>query len=201
MARDSILVAVTGGIGSGKSVVSRMLRIMGETVYDCDSRAKVMMDRSATIKNDIARLISADVICGGNIDRGRLSEIVFADIEKLKILNGIVHKHVRDDIGRLREETSRSVIFVETAILFESGLDTMVEQVWNVSAPDDLRVRRVMKRNSIGAEAVLARMRAQAASEVAGRVHPLVYQIINDDVEPLLPRVLYLLGKVSERSV
>lgn len=193
MAERTVLIAVTGGIGSGKSVVCRMLHELGYRVYDCDSRAKELMDSSDSIKKSIACSISEEVITDAGIDRSRLSEIVFNDIEKLAVLNGIVHRHVLDDICRWSYESTDKVAFIETAILYQSGLDGMVHRVWDVIAPIDLRVRRVMKRNGLDEASVLARIRSQE-SFVPENMHPRVDNIINDDVAPLLPRIEMLLS-------
>lgn len=187
------LIAVSGGIGSGKSVVCAILRTLGHDVYDCDSEAKRLMDCDDGIKNDIACRISEDCIVGTEIDRRRLSEIVFADAEKLAILNSIVHDAVRTDILVWKESHRASQLFVETAILYQSGLDRMVDEVWEVSAPVDVRIRRVMQRNSLTADQVKARIEAQDSFKPE-QMHPNIHTIVNDDATPLLPQIEKLLG-------
>ena len=123
---DLTLTAITGGIGSGKSVVSRILRVLEYPVYDCDSRAKALMDADVIIKQQIIHDIDRETIAAdGTIDRRRLASIVFADAEKLAALNAIVHSAVRLDIQRWAEDCGNSHAFVETAILFQSGLNYM----------------------------------------------------------------------------
>ena len=118
-----MLIAVTGGIGAGKSVVCRVLRAMGYPVFDCDSEAKALMDADCDIKRRIAIEIDESAVCGGSIDRRRLAEIVFADAEKLEILNSIVHGAVRQRIAEWAQTLAGRLLFVETAILFQSGLN------------------------------------------------------------------------------
>lgn len=181
------LIAITGGIGSGKSIVSRILRIIGYEVYDCDSEARRLMSASDTIRRDIAARISPHVIhADGMIDRPALADIVFNDRGKLEALNEIVHSHVREDIARHAME-QQTVMFVETAILYESGLDRMVDEVWDVYADTEIRIRRVMARNNITREQVEARIAAQ--NHVPDTPHPHIIRIINDGVVPLLPQV------------
>ncbi len=192
---NTSLTAISGGIGSGKSVVSRMLLAMGFPVYDCDTRAREIMDTSEDIRRRIADEISKEVVCAnGEIDRKKLSSIVFADKEALNRLNRIVHGAVVDDILRWRESLPSSVTnaWVESAIIYESGIDRIVDCVWEVVAPEALRIERVMSRNGIGADQVRMRIESQRMSDNIKR-HPNVHQLINDDVTALLPQVLALL--------
>ena len=186
------LIAITGGIGSGKSVISDILRAMGHKVYDCDTRAKALMDTDESIKDDLINLISIDAVRSDRtIDRKLLSEIVFNDPDALSRLNSIVHKAVRADLRRWRDTSSDKTVWVETAILYASRLDREVDEVWEVTAPTELRVQRVMKRNSMSREQVLARIPSQ--STTAAQLHPLTKSIVNDGVEPVLPQILSLL--------
>ncbi|WP_289864721.1 dephospho-CoA kinase [uncultured Muribaculum sp.] len=186
------LIAITGGIGSGKSIISDILRAMGHKVYDCDTRAKALMDTDESIKDDLINLISIDAVRSDRtIDRKLLSEIVFNDPDALSRLNSIVHKAVRADLRRWRDTSSDKTVWVETAILYASRLDREVDEVWEVTAPTELRVQRVMKRNSMSREQVLARISSQ--STTAAQLHPLTKSIVNDGVEPVLPQILSLL--------
>lgn len=186
------LIAITGGIGSGKSIISDILRAMGHKVYDCDTRAKALMDTDESIKNDLIDLISIDAVRNDRtIDRKLLSEIVFNDPDALSRLNSIVHKAVRADLRHWRDTSSDKTVWVETAILYASRLDREVDEVWEVTAPTELRVQRVMKRNSMSREQVLARISSQ--STTAAQLHPLTKAIVNDGVEPVLPQILSLL--------
>lgn len=187
------LTAVTGGIGSGKSVVSRVLRVMGYDVYDCDREARRLMDGDDAIKSRIASEISADAICAdGSIDRQRLAAIVFADAAMLGRLNGMVHAAVRDDLAVwAARHVGGDRLFVETAILYQSGIDAMVDDVWEVDAPEDVRVERVMARNSCMRREVLDRIRAQRFTPA--HRHPSVTVLVNDGREALLPQIAALL--------
>jgi len=187
------LVAVTGGIGSGKSVVCRILAASGYEVYDCDSRAKWLMDNSAEIKCGLCRAIHPEVVKGGCIDRQLLSSIVFSDKDKLQALNSIVHGAVLADIALwANAHADAGVMFVETAILYQSGLDRMVDEVWEVTAPEQVRVERVMKRNGMSEADVRARIRSQ--SFVPERRHSRAMRIFNDGRESLLLQIDALLG-------
>lgn len=188
------LIAISGGIGCGKSVVASILRRSGYPVYDCDSEAKRLMDSSQTIKCRLAAEIHDSVIADGRIDRRRLSELVFSDRDKLMTLNSIVHSEVRDDIVRWVGSCGDGPLFIETAILYQSGLDRMVDEVWEVVAPMDDRIRRVMRRNGCPAAEVKARIASQTI--VAESPHRLVYEIVNDGFTPVLPRIEALLDNI-----
>lgn len=187
------LVAIVGGIGSGKSVVARMVAAMGYDVYDCDSRAKALMDTDDSIKRRIADEVCAEAIVGSEIDRRRLSAVVFNDLLKLERLNSIVHESVRSDIRAWISSNRGGMAFVETAILYQSSLDKMVDEVWEVTAPEEERVRRVMLRNGMTAEEVRSRIKAQD-DYVAERRHERVFAVVNDGATAVLPRVLELLS-------
>lgn len=189
-----MLTAITGGIGSGKSVVSRILAAMGFKVYDCDREAKRLMDVNAAIKTALCHEIHPDCVdSDGRIDRCRLSEIVFRDAAALERLNRIVHAAVRADLSEwCGQNSGQNRLFVETAILYQSGLDAMVDNVWAVEAPLDLRIERVMARNSLSREQVLARITSQD-SYIPPTTHPSVISLINDGYYPILPQIEELL--------
>lgn len=189
------LTAITGGIGSGKSIVAQILTHMGHLVYDCDSRAKQLMDNDPSIAQAIAERISPDAIGPDlRIDRKTLSRIVFSNPLKLEILNSIVHHHVRDDIERWVDiNADKPQLWIETAILYESSIDKMVQSVWLVTAPLEQRISRVMLRNGCSRREVEARIEAQ--SRVAHTHHPCIHTIVNDGgTTPLLPQIERLLS-------
>lgn len=185
------IVAVTGGIGTGKSVVCRVVSSLGYSVFDCDREAKRIMDGSGEIKGEIARCISEDAVVDDIIDRKRLAEIVFSDSEKLCVLNSIVHKHVLEEVERWSSLHS-GVVFVETAILYESGLDKIADEVWEVTAPKRKRIVRACARDGVDECKIIARIKRQEET-VVEHPHPHTYEIVNDDVMPVLPQVLSLL--------
>lgn len=188
------LIALTGGIGSGKSVVAKTLRVLGYPVFDCDSEAKAIMDNNEDIKGEIARRICNDAIKDGSIDRPTLASAVFADAGKLAILNSIVHEAVK---LRLKEWVSihdSNIVFVETALLYQSGLNYIVDEEWHIEAPEELRITRVMTRNSLSRNQVISRIKAQDYTIPAGTPRPPVSSLSNDGINPLLPRVFSLIA-------
>lgn len=183
------LIAITGGIGAGKSVVSEILRKLGYPVFDCDSEAKRLMDTSVDIKAELREKISKQAVLeDGTIDRPLISSIVFNDPAKLGALNSIVHSAVISEIGKWRQAHSdKDKLFVETAILYQSRLDQIVDCVWEVIAPEELRIIRVIKRNNCNQEEVIARIKSQ--NYIPENPHSNIKTIINDDFTPLLPQI------------
>ncbi len=188
------LIAISGGIGSGKSVVCDVLKCLGYDVYDCDSRAKALMDNNEEIKRRIASEITDNAIINGNIDRKILAQCVFNDANALENLNRIVHSSVKCDIQKwCTRNSDKELIFVETAILYQSGIDKMVNAVWDVMAPTFLRIERVTKRSNMPETDIKARIESQEAYEVKD-YHKNTFRIINDDVLPILPQIEALLS-------
>lgn len=185
-----MITLITGGIGSGKSVVSRVLRAMGYTVYDCDSRAKALMDGSAEIHRRLASEISPSTLnADGTINRPELSRLVFGDASRLAVLNSIVHGAVFDDIRAVHAAMSEGeTLYVETAIPVSSGMDRMADRVWEVTAPEHLRIERVERRSGLNLDQIRARIEAQRSEAVPGAA-----VIVNDGLEPLLPQIEDLL--------
>ena len=187
------LIAITGGIGSGKSIVSRIVRAMGYPVYDCDERARALMDCSDDIKDAIAEHIDPSCITEcRTIDRAALASAVFSSAEKLATLNGIVHGAVKEHLSAwsIHPERETATCFVETAIRYHSGID----EVWQVDAPRDLRIERVMKRNGMSHSQVTSRIDSQD-SYIPATLHPCTHLIINDGDTAVLPQVESLLDK------
>lgn len=185
------IIAITGGIGAGKSIVSKILRASGYSVYDCDSEAKRIMDTDTRIKSKLISLIHPSIIkSDGTIDRPLLSDIVFNSADKLAVLNSIVHGAVKDDVMATAESMdSGSTLFVESAIVYASGLNRIAGEIWEVTAPEKTRIERVMRRNAMSYNQVKARINSQ--KDEFG--HPDHHILINDGISPVLPQLDNLL--------
>lgn len=187
------LTAITGGIGAGKSIVSEILRKIGYPVFDCDAEAKRLMDNSAEIKSALIEKISPlAVLDNGEIDRKLISSVVFNDPARLEALNNIVHTAVLNEIEEWKNSHAENCqLFVETAILYQSHLDRLVDEVWEVIAPEELRIIRVTNRNNCPREEVISRIKSQTF--LPEKPHSNIRVIINDDFTPVLPQILALL--------
>lgn len=187
------LVAISGGIGSGKSVVSHLLTLLGYSVYDCDSRAKLLMNRSEDVKRELREAFGDDVITPqGMVNRDVLSKIIFGNAEALKKVNSIVHPRVVAEIMSLAGKCNDECFFFETALPQESGLDKLADAVWLVTAPVEKRIERVIKRSGLTREQVMARIASQDYSNIKNN---RVEYIINDENKSLTNQLLTLLTK------
>lgn len=191
-----MIIAITGGIGAGKSIVSKILRIKKFRVYDCDAEAKRIMDASDIIKDNLNTLIHPEIVKENIIDRKLLASIVFNDSDKLNRLNSLVHKAVADDIVSIASDYKESVLFIETAILYQSNLDLIVDAVWEVTAPIETKIQRVIKRNNCSREDVLARIKSQE-EYIPARLHSSTFHIENDGMRAVLPQIQKLLLKMD----
>ena len=181
-----MIIGITGGIGSGKSVIARQLRKMGYSVYDTDSEAKRIIVEDATVREQMTALFGEEVYKDGVYQTSFVAKQVFADKNLLAKLNAIVHPAVKADIiskfrslGVLSEPLKRNsgLFFIECAILFQAGFDVLCDKVVAVTAPEDIRLERVIARDHSDMNKVRARMRAQEAENDLARADI----IINND--------------------
>ncbi len=186
-------IAITGSIGSGKSVVQNIVKAMGFPVYDCDREARNIMDNDKAIIRTIAEEISATAVKEGRIDRKALSAIVFSDKDRLARLNALVHRAVIDDYRTWSRD--RKISFVESAILFSSKLYQDINEIWEVKAPESLRIVRVSWRNpELSRSDIVRRIEAQKIETEAIEQSDIVRHIIvNDDSQAILPQIEALL--------
>ena len=180
------LIGVTGGIGSGKSVVCRICALRGLPVYDCDSRARQLMDESDAIKAELCRVSGTDVLtCEGGVDRSLLAGLIFSSEHMRMSVNAIVHEAVRHDLASWVSALRVNTALLESAVLHTSGLDMLVDEIWLVTAPRELRVGRVMRRSGLSRGQVEARISAQE-HELSGLPRRKVRRIVNDGAVSLL---------------
>lgn len=198
-----MLTGITGGIGSGKSVVSRILRLNGYEVYDCDLEARRLMDSSLEISQEIEKRWSDRILyAGGSLDRAALAEIIFADDAERKWLNALVHGRVRSHFEEWRcERAGQKRLFVESAILCTAGLDAICDDIWIVEAPVDVRTVRLALRSGLSEAQARDRINAQnSESELLRNFSGRKHILHNDGTSSLLCRIFYLL-KLTDDSI
>ncbi len=161
-----VILGITGGIGSGKSYISSLLRKqMNVPVYDCDTEAKRLICEDDTIRQKLTELAGASVYRNGELQKNVLADYLFASQQHVQQVNAIVHPAVRKDIGKWVKQQDSPVVAVESAILYESGFDTLVDKVLFVKAPLELRIQRSMKRDGSTREQVEARIGMQQSEQ------------------------------------
>ena len=180
-------VGITGGIGSGKTVVARILETMGYPVYYSDLQAKELTDSDPLIREGLIRLAGPEVYVNGILDREYLARVIFQDDILREKVNQLIHPRVRAHFSEWCAEQKGPIVFNEAAILFETGGYTMLDRMILVVAPLEKRINRVMLRDGISREQVLDRISKQWDDE---RKIPLAdFVVINDDQTPLLHQV------------
>lgn len=156
-------IGITGGIGSGKSYVSAILQEkFGIPVYDCDKEAKRLTTSNEEIRQKLIALVGPEVFDGNKLNKQLLADYLFADVEHASKVNAIIHPVVLQDFKRWAEEQhEKPIVALESAILFESGLGEMVDKVLFVDAPEEVRLRRAMLRDTVSEAQIRARMKMQ----------------------------------------
>lgn len=188
-------IGITGGIGSGKTYVCRILERMGVPVFYCDEQAKRLMVESERIREQLTALLGAHVYCSdGTLNKPLLADYLFSDKHHADRINGIVHPVVKQSFCDFVLQQTDGVRFcaMESAILFESGFTDVVDVTFLVDAPWELRLKRAMQRDAAGREQIEARMRSQMSDEE--RRHLADYCIVNDGVHDVESQVENLLA-------
>jgi len=184
-------IGVTGGIGSGKSVVCRIFNVLGIPVFDADAEAKRLMTTEASLRNAIRAEFGTEAYHeDGTLNRPYLADQVFNDEQRLKILNGLVHPVVIRKGEQWAQQQKAPYTIKEAALLFESGSFKLNHYTILVSAPVGIRIERVMQRDGVTAEQVKARMERQWPDERKRQLADFV--IVNDGIQALIPQVLAL---------
>ena len=199
-----MIIGITGGIGSGKSVIAKQLRKMGYSVYDTDSEAKRIIVEDATVREQMTALFGEEVYKDGVYQTSFVAQQVFADKNLLAKLNAIVHPAVKADIiskfrslGVLSEPLKRNsgLFFIECAILFQAGFDVLCDKVVAVTAPEDIRLERVIARDHSDMNKVRARMRAQETEKDLQRADIVINNDGTTPIPTLCEEIIHLLTK------
>ena len=178
---------ITGGIGSGKSYVCQRLKMHGIQVYDCDSAAKRLIRTSPDIRSRLTALIGDDAYIGEALNKAAVARFLLASEENAKAIDAIVHPAVFQDF----EESG--MLWMESAILFESGIYRLVDRVVVVTAPEEVRIQRVMQRDSITREKVEQWMQRQwPQDEIRQRAD---FEIVNDGIADIDAQIEQLLNQ------
>ena len=182
-------VGVTGGIGSGKSTVCRLFAQKGIAVYDSDAAAKRLMQEDGALRRQLAGRFGEGTFRDGQLDRAYLAGIVFADPQALADLNALVHPVVMRDFDAWAARQEGSYVILESAILFEAGLEGSVDKTVAV-APRELRIERTCRRDGCGADQVVRRIAAQLDDDaLSARADYVVVNIFEEDLEPAVVKL------------
>jgi dephospho-CoA kinase len=160
------IIGVTGGIGSGKSTVSRILRDLGAIIISADKIARDIVYKGEKALEELVEYFGNDILTDeGELDRKKLGTIVFGNNEKLEVLNSITHKYIVEKIvdmaEQFRMENKSGIMVIDAPIPVEHGFIDLVDQVWVVTADIDVRIKRIIERDGITREEALNRINSQ----------------------------------------
>jgi len=186
-------VGITGGIGSGKSLVCKIFECFGVPIYDADSHAKALMTTDGILIANIQKEFgNLSYNTDGSVNRSYLGETVFNDPEKLKKLNSLVHPRVREDYSRwMAQNQHYSYIIKEAALLFEAGSNKELNNIVVVHAPEDLRINRVLSRDAHRTKELVKEIIKNQMNEDE-KLKRADFILYNDENQLLIPQVLKL---------
>lgn len=186
-----IKLGLTGGIGSGKSIVASLFEVFGIPVYIADKESKRLTNTSPAIREGLIDLFGEELYINGELDKKRLASLIFTDKNNLNRVNSIIHPEVNRDFLQWVSEQQASICVIETAILFESGFDKSVDKSVMVYAPIELRIKRAVARDRVSYEEITHRINNQLPDEIKKERSDFV--IYNDDKQALIPQVVELI--------
>lgn len=183
-------VGLTGGIGSGKSTVAKIFEVLGIPVYYADDATKKIMNMDEELKASLIKNFGEQTYQNGLLNRSYLASVVFANKEKLELLNSLTHPITIRDAEQWMNQQTTPYIIKEAALLFESGAAEHLDLVIGVYAPQHIRVKRVMDRDGLPVEEIMKRISRQMDEEM--KMERCDFVITNDEEQLVIPQVLEL---------
>ena len=191
-----IKLGVTGGIGSGKSVVCEVLRLHDIPVYDADLEAKNLNDTSPVIREKLIEAFGAELYKNDKLDRKKLAQLIFNDEKNLRQVNSIIHPELAKHFEKWTDERiEHPIAAIDAAVLFEAGFQQFVDKTITVFSPVETRIERVVKRDNLTREHILSRINSQMSDEEKIKLSDFV--IINDNKHSILEQVSTILKTIS----
>lgn len=191
-------LGLTGGIGSGKSTVAKIFQTLGIPVFDADAVAKSIMHTNSVVKTAVIEAFGERAYLDGALNRKYIADIVFKDPFQLEILNSIVHPATMQAAEDWFKQQDAPYVIKEAALLFEAGSAAGLDLIIGVTAPQHVRIHRVMQRDGVGRQEVLTRMGRQIEDSIKMRLCDTL--LVNDGVQAILPQVLALHETLLKQS-
>jgi len=185
----TIKVGITGGIGSGKSTICEVFRLLGVPVFKADKVAKDLMNSDIEVIEKLIRLFGKDIYTSNKtLDRKKLAGIIFNDNIQLNQVNQIVHPAVKQDFEKWLKKQDSLYIIHEAAILFESGFYKMMDFTLLITAPEVMRIERVIQRDGIDTNKITERMEKQWPDSEKRKLAS--FELVNDNKNLILPQII-----------
>lgn len=196
-----IRLGITGGIGSGKSVVSKLLRIMDVPVYDSDTESKRLTVQDATIRQQLIDWVGPSVyLADGSLNKPYFASCVFSSSENASKANAIIHPVVKRDFlewAERQKQAGHQLCAIESAILYEAKFEDVVEAVIMVSASLDTRIQRTMQRDGASYEVVMERIKRQM--DDAEKIQKADFVVYNEEDRPLIPQLSEIIASLFQK--
>jgi len=192
-------VAITGGIGSGKSLVCQVFKTLGIPIFDADAVSNQLVEHDAALKTAIIELFGKEAYKNNIYNRKYIASIVFSQAEMLQALNALVHPKAIEAAKQWFEKQQTPYAIKEAAILFESNSEKDIDIIIGVTAPEKVRIERVMQRTGYSKEEVIKRMQQQMPDEE--KMAKCNYVIQNNDTDAILPQILQIHKQLINKSV
>ena len=192
----TLAIGITGGIGSGKSTVCELFKILGIPVFEADLASKKLINTNSEIKNGLIQLFGSNIYnTDKTINRKMLANLIFNDNLLLEQVNELIHPVVRTEYLNWLKQQNTAYIIHEAAILFESGFYKMMDYTILVTAPEEIRIERVIKRDNALPEIVRRRMEKQWLDEEKLKLASI--ELINDNKNLIIPKILEIDNKLK----
>ncbi len=189
-------IGLTGGIGSGKTMVAHIFEVLGIPVYYADDAAKRLMNEDGNLKQQIITHFGEESYIDGKLNRSYLATVVFSDVEKTKLINSIIHPATIADAELWMNKQTAPYAIKEAALIFEANAEKQLDLVIGVQCPLSLRMNRVMQRDNIDEAAVLARMQKQM--DETEKMNRCDFIVENNEKNLLIPQVIALHEKLLQ---
>jgi dephospho-CoA kinase len=193
-----MIVGITGGIGSGKSVVSQVFESLGVAVYNSDIRSKALLNSNLQLKSRLIDAFGEKIYTTNGIDKTYFARLIFNNKKLLERSNQIIHPFVKQDFEAWVNSQSSDYVIKESAILFETGIYKQLDKTILVTAPQKLRIERVIQRDQIPVEVISDRIKNQWQDAQKEALADFV--IVNDETKLVLPQVLLIHGDLLKQA-
>lgn len=194
----ALRVGLTGGIGSGKTVIAGVFEVLSIPVYYADQQAKRIMNEDDRIRIRLTAEFGANAYLNNQLNRSYIASVVFNDKLKLELLNSIVHPVTLQDSDAWMQVQRTPYAIKEAALIFESGANNYLDYIVGVYAPVQLRIQRVAARDTVDSQQVCRRIKSQMSEE--DKMKLCDHVIVNDEQQPVIEQVLSLHKKLVEMS-
>ncbi|MGV8963980.1 MAG: dephospho-CoA kinase [Candidatus Saccharimonadaceae bacterium] len=195
-----IKIGITGGIGSGKSIIASLFELHGIPVYNADKETKILNNTSTYIRNQLSQYFGKELYESGILNNKKFAEIIFSDPDKLRLANSIIHPEVLENFNNwCFQNSNNTIIALEAAILFESNFNVYLDKVVTVYSPQDQRISQVALRDNVNTALVTKRIEHQMPEKE--KINLSDYVIINDYESSLIVQVHELLNEITQNSI